>query len=65
VAIVLAYLTQTGHDKQRRQVWYGVGAAIAVSIVLGGFLFATVGELEGPAEKIFEARARCFSRSAS
>jgi high-affinity iron transporter len=57
VAIVLAYLTQIGHDKQRRQVWYGVGAAIVVSLVLGGFLFATVGELEGPAEKIFEACA--------
>ena len=57
VAIVLAYLTQIGHDKQRRQVWYGVGAAIAVSLVLGGILFATVGELEGPAEKIFESCA--------
>jgi high-affinity iron transporter len=57
VAIVLAYLTQIGHDKQRRQVWYGVGAAIAVSLVLGGFLFATVGELAGPAEKIFESCA--------
>jgi high-affinity iron transporter len=57
VAIVLAYLTQIGRDKQRRQVWYGVGAAIGVSVVLGGFLFATVGELEGLAEKIFEACA--------
>lgn len=57
VAIVLAYLTRIGHHKQRRQVWFGVGAAIAVSVVLAGFLFATVGELEGPAEKIFEACA--------
>jgi len=57
VAIVLAYLAQIGHRKERRQVWYGVGAAIAVSFVLAGFLFATVGELEGPAEKIFEACA--------
>jgi high-affinity iron transporter len=57
VAIVLAYLSQTGHGKERRQVWYGVGAAIAVSLGLSGFLFATVGELEGPAEKIFEACA--------
>ena len=57
VAIVLAYLTQIDHHKQRRQVWYGVGAAIAVSVVLAGFLFATVGELEGPAQKIFEACA--------
>ncbi len=57
VAIVLAYLAQIGHVKERRQVWYGVGAAIAVSLGLSGFLFATVGELEGPAEKIFEACA--------
>jgi high-affinity iron transporter len=57
VAIVLAYLTQIGYDKQRRQVWYGVGAAIVISLVLSGVLFATVGELEGPAEEIFEACA--------
>lgn len=57
VAIVLAYLTQIGYDKQRRQVWYGVGAAIALSLVLSGVLFATVGELEGPGEEIFEACA--------
>lgn len=57
VAIVLAYLTQIDHHKQRRQVWYGVGAAISLSLVLAGVLFATAGELRGPAEKIFEACA--------
>jgi len=57
VAIVLAYLTQIDHHKQRRQVWYGVGAAISLSLVLAGMLFATAGELRGPAEKIFEACA--------
>jgi high-affinity iron transporter len=57
VAIVLAYLAQIGYGKERRQVWYGVGAAIAVSLGLSGFLFATVGELEGPAQKIFESCA--------
>jgi high-affinity iron transporter len=57
VAIVLAYLTQIGYRKERRQVWYGVGAAIALSLVLAGVLFATAGELRGPAEKIFEACA--------
>ena len=45
VAIVLAYLTQIGHRKQRRQVWYGVGAAISLSLVLAGVLFATAGEI--------------------
>jgi high-affinity iron transporter len=57
VAIVLAYLTQIDHHKQRRQVWYGVGAAISLSLVLAGVLFTTAGELRGPAEKIFEACA--------
>ena len=46
VAIVLAYLAQIGFEKGRRQVWYGVGAAVAVSLGLSGFLFVTVGELE-------------------
>ena len=57
VAIVLAYLTQIGHPDGRRRVWYGVGAAILVSLVLSGVMFATVGELRGPSEKIFEACA--------
>jgi high-affinity iron transporter len=57
VAIVLAYLTQIGRPDLRRQVWYGVVAAILVSLVLSAVLFATVGELRGPSEKIFEACA--------
>ncbi|AHY45769.1 High-affinity Fe2+/Pb2+ permease [Rubrobacter radiotolerans] len=57
VAIVLAYLTRIGRWKERRQVWFGVGAALVVSIVLGGVLFATARELSGPAEKLFEACA--------
>jgi high-affinity iron transporter len=47
VAIVLAYLTQIDHAAGRRQVWYGVGAAIALSLVLAGLLFTTAGELRG------------------
>ena len=38
VAIVLACLTQIDHPKQRRQVWYGVGAAVSLSLVLAGVL---------------------------
>ena len=57
MAIVLAYLTQIGRQEQRRQVWYGVGIAILISLGLSGLLFATVGELRGPTEKIFEACA--------
>lgn len=57
VAIVLAYLTQIGRREERRQVWFGVGAALVVSVILGGILFATASELRGQAERIFEACA--------
>lgn len=57
VAIVLAYLTQIDRRGERRQVWYGVGAAVAISLSLSGILFATAGELRGTAEKVFEASA--------
>lgn len=57
VAIVLAYLVQIGRPENKRQVWYGVGAALLVSVVVGGTLFATVGGLEGRPEQIFEGVA--------
>jgi high-affinity iron transporter len=57
VAIVLAYLAKIGRKEDIRQVWYGVGAAVAVSVVVAGALFVTAGELEGTAEYIFEGTA--------
>src|SRR5215213_1229741 len=54
VAIVLAYLVRIGRKEDFRQVWYGVGAAVVVSLVAAGTLFVTAGELEGTAEYIFE-----------
>jgi high-affinity iron transporter len=57
VAIVLAYLVKIGRPESRRQVWYGVGAALLVSLVVGGMLFVTAGELEGRPEQIFEGTA--------
>ena len=57
VAIVLAYLVKIERRKDIRQVWYGVGAALLVSLVVGGTLFATAGGLEGRAEQIFEGTA--------
>jgi high-affinity iron transporter len=57
IAIVLAYLVKIGHKEDFRQVWYGVGAAIAVSLIAAGALFVTAGELEGTAEYIFEGTA--------
>jgi high-affinity iron transporter len=57
VAIVLAYLVQIGRPENKRRVWYGVDAALLVSVVVGGTLFATVGGLEGRPEQIFEGVA--------
>jgi high-affinity iron transporter len=57
VAIVLAYLVKIGRRESIRQVWYGVGAALLVSLSVGGTLFVTAGELEGRPEQIFEGTA--------
>jgi high-affinity iron transporter len=57
VAIVLAYLVKIERHEDIRQVWYGVGAALLVSLAVGGTLFATAGGLEGRAEQIFEGTA--------
>ncbi len=57
IAIVLAYLVKIERREDFRQVWYGVGAAVAVSLISAGALFLTAGELEGRAEYIFEGTA--------
>src|SRR5215218_8715144 len=57
VAIVLAYLVRIERRQDIRQVWYGIGAALLVSLAVGGTLFATAGGLEGRAEQIFEGTA--------
>ncbi len=57
VAIVLAYLVKIDRREDFRQVWYGVGAAVAVSLLVAGALFVTAGELEGTAEYVFEGTA--------
>lgn len=54
VAIVLAYLKRLGREQDFRTVWTGTGAAIALSLVAGAIVFATVGGLEGAAEEITE-----------
>lgn len=55
VAIVLAYLAQTGRKDAARGVWYGIGGAVLVSIIVSGVLFATASGLEGPAGIYFKA----------
>jgi high-affinity iron transporter len=57
VAIVLAYLVKIERREDFRLVWYGLGAALVVSLAVGAILFATAGGLEGRAEYIFEGTA--------
>lgn len=54
VAILLGYLARVGSRTGARMVWAGTAAAAALSLVVGGILFATIGELEGAAEEITE-----------
>lgn len=57
VAIVLAYLAKVGHGGEARKVWYGVAAAVLLSLGVAGALFAVDAELEGAAEAVFEGAA--------
>ena len=57
VGIVLAIIRQTGLGVRTRQVWWGVGAAIVASLVVGAALTLTGRELQGTAEAIFEGAA--------
>ncbi len=54
VAIVLAYLVKTGNGRHAAKIWLGTAGAVAVSVVVGGALFVTVGALEAPYEQLFE-----------
>jgi len=55
VAIVLAYLVKIDHRKGFRGVWYGLGAAVLVSLAAAGALFATASGLSGTAGALFKA----------
>jgi high-affinity iron transporter len=57
VGIILAYLRKVGAADRAAAVWVGVAAAVAVSAVMGGVLFWTVGELDGKAEMLYEGTA--------
>jgi high-affinity iron transporter len=57
VGIVLGYLAKTENRSYFRLIWFGIAAAVALSIATGAALFFTVGELEGRAEQIFEGIA--------
>jgi high-affinity iron transporter len=57
VSIILAYLAKTGNQRHFGRIWFGAGAAVVVSIVVGLVLFVTIGGFEEPAEQIFEGFA--------
>lgn len=58
VSLILAYLAKTGSLRGNvRSVWLGVVLAVGLSVAIGGLLFATVGELDGTAELIYEGSA--------
>ncbi len=54
VSIILTYLVRTGNRRHFPMIWVGTGAAVALSLVAGVGLFATIGGLESPYEQIFE-----------
>jgi len=54
VSIILAYLGQVGRRDRAPVVWWGAGAALAVSVAVGAVIFAAAGEFEGKAEEVFE-----------
>lgn len=61
VGLILAYLHKIESVDERRAVWVGVGLAAVLSLLVGGLLFATVGELEGDVEKAYEGAAMIFA----
>jgi len=54
ISILLAYLKQIQAQDRRSLIWWGTGAAVAVSIVVGSVIFAVGAEFEGTTEQVFE-----------
>jgi len=57
LGLIFAFLNKTGQRHHGAAVWQGTVLAVAVSVVMGGILFLTVGELEGTAEQVYEGTA--------
>lgn len=57
ISIILAYLTRSGKEQFRSSVWYGVGGALALSLVIGIGIWQFYGGLSDASMKLFEAIA--------
>jgi high-affinity iron transporter len=58
LGIVFAFLNKSGQRARHgRAVWQGTAWAVLLSVAMGALLFATVGELEGSAEQLYEGTA--------
>jgi high-affinity iron transporter len=58
LGLIFAFLNKTGQrERHGAAVWQGTAWAVAASVAMGAILFATVGELEGRAEQLYEGIA--------
>ncbi|MBS1869453.1 MAG: FTR1 family protein [Actinobacteria bacterium] len=58
LGLVFAFLKKTGQsERHAAAVWSGTALAAGLSVAMGALLFATVGELHGTAEKVYEGSA--------
>ncbi len=58
LGLVFAFLSKTGQrERHGAAVWWGTALAVTLSVLMGALLFATVGELHGTAEQVYEGTA--------
>jgi high-affinity iron transporter len=57
ISIILAYLNAIGRRDRHGVVWVGVGGAAALSLIVGGLIFALAGGLSHTASEVFEGLA--------
>jgi high-affinity iron transporter len=64
LGIVFAFLDRSGQrERHGRAVWQGTAWAVLLSVAIGAVLFATVGELDGSSEAIYEGTAMLVAAS--
>ncbi len=54
VGIVLGILIKLNRNDLKSAIWLGVGSAVTVSLIVGGFLTALGSSFEGKVEQVFE-----------